>query len=246
MPTSTQLAPKFSAAVASWSSRPCFSGRCVLSCILPNVSTPGPASSKRCPGQPQGDSSETVRRLCEAEARSCRSAMESRCRPATATAMSFAESHPLIPGQDEHRIETRPVVRMTLAAVGYSRFTRWRKQAPKSRQDGSQDCQQKRQQRCTESAGSCNGGVRLIHLQNQALFEPRRRLRRPIPTLASNPNRLCDKDLRKSRWLSSSKSSRLFQRHSGIFFVEDRITPPVPTSGDILLRAYLLSKRRFS
>ena len=61
-------------------------------------------------------------------------------------------------------------------------------------------CKQKRQQRWTKSAGSCNSGVSLIHLQNQALFEPKRRLRRPIPSCGSRaeiPFRQLSKHLRR-------------------------------------------------
>jgi hypothetical protein len=41
-------------AAASWSSRPCSFGRCVFSCIHPNVPAHGPPTSSVRPGQPQG------------------------------------------------------------------------------------------------------------------------------------------------------------------------------------------------
>ena len=42
----------------------------------------------------------------------------------------------------------------------------------------------------------------LIHLQNMAFLGLKRRLRRPIPTLASNPNCVCSNGLRT--WASAT------------------------------------------
>ena len=50
----------------------------------------------------------------------------------------------------------------------------------------SNDCQQKRQQRCSDGAGSCRCSVGLCSRENVAIFGRKRALKRPIPTLASN------------------------------------------------------------
>src|ERR1035437_500703 len=74
VPTKMSLAN--GTAVASWSSRPCNNGRCVLTYIHPNVSTDGPPTSSAVPANHKAASARPCQRVCETQARQYRSAME--------------------------------------------------------------------------------------------------------------------------------------------------------------------------